>query len=63
MKRKLLDLITLSIQLGTSLIVVVASIKINKNGEKGLEDKTKAFLQRMEVVRSHVTGHTSPNII
>lgn len=56
LKTKLFILLILPIILCLSVGIIISTIKLRKNGESALVDKSEAILSRMESVRSYVAG-------
>ncbi len=56
MKKKLLVLIIVPLLLSTGIAFLVSALKIRKEGEQALEEKSLAILRRMEAVRTYVAN-------
>ncbi len=56
MKKKLLVLVIVPLILSTGIAFLVSALKIKKDGEKALEEKSLTILRRMEAVRTYVAN-------
>ncbi len=56
MKRKLLILVIVPLLLSIGVAFLVSALKIKKEGEQALEEKSLAILRRMEAVRTYVAN-------
>ncbi|MCF6352782.1 MAG: methyl-accepting chemotaxis protein [Cyclobacteriaceae bacterium] len=56
MKKKLLILVIIPLLLSVGVAVFISALKIKKNGEQALEEKSLAILRRMEAVRTYVAN-------
>ncbi len=56
LKNKLLALVVVPVVVCTSIAVIIASLRIQEQGEIAIQDKSKAILSRMEAVRSYVAN-------